>query len=676
MDEHRYSNHLLKETSPYLLQHAHNPVEWYPWGDSALERARKENKPILLSIGYSACHWCHVMERESFEDVGIAELMNAQFVNIKVDREERPDLDQVYMSAVQLMTGSGGWPLTVFLTPNGEPFFGGTYFPPDDQYGRPGFRRVLNAIAEAYRNRRDDVASNARKVIDQIQSQANRQSGSETLDLALLDRARDGIASRFDRRHGGFGSAPKFPQSMTLDFLLRHHARTGDASTLEMVTHTLRKMALGGLYDQVGGGFHRYSTDEVWLVPHFEKMLYDNALLARIYLDAFRVTGEPLFRRVVEETLDFVVRELRDPNGGFYSTLDADSEGVEGKFYFWSRAEFDDVLGSDSELLGRFLNVSDEGNFEGSNILNMPLASEEFAATESIDPAVLSALFSTAQRRLFERREGRIRPGRDEKILTDWNGLMLAAFADAAAYLGREDYGQVARTSATFILDTMWNGERLLHSFKDGRARFNAYVDDYANLIDGLCRLYELTFEERWIAQAVELADHVIREFWDDDNGGFFFTANHHETLIARTKEFFDNATPSGNSVAADALARLGTLTDRPDFRNKSEAICGLVREFIEQFPSAFGRTLAAADYLVGPSREVALVGGGEPFITLLRRHYMPRAVFAMGEGSKIALLRDRPALNGKPTAYVCENQACSNPTSDAGEFERQLRSR
>ncbi len=674
MDEHRHTNHLATETSPYLLQHAHNPVEWYPWGDAALERARSEDKPILLSIGYSACHWCHVMERESFEDESMAELMNRHFVNIKVDREERPDLDQIYMSAVQLMSGSGGWPLTVFLTPDGKPFYGGTYFPPDDQYGRPGFRRVLNAIAEAYRDRRNDVASNARKVIEQIQSQANRRSGSGRIDLPLLERASDGIASQFDARYGGFGQAPKFPSSMTLDFLLRQHARTGDAPTLDMVTLTLRKMALGGLYDQVGGGFHRYSTDEAWLVPHFEKMLYDNALLARIYLDAFRVTGDPLFRRVVEETLDFVVREMRDPNGGFYSTLDADSEGVEGKFYVWDRAEFDEVIGRDSGLLARFLDVTDRGNFEGSNILNMPLPPEEFAASESIETAVLSTAFDAARGRLFERRRGRIHPGRDDKILTDWNGLMLAAFADAAAYLGRDDYRVVAETSATFILDTMWDGQRLLHSFKDGRARFNAYIDDYANIVDGLFRLYELTFEERWIIRAVELSDHMVEEFWDDENGGFFFTADHHETLIARTKEFFDNATPSGNSVAADVLARLGSLMDRNDFRVKSERICGLVRDFIGQFPSGFGRTLAAADYLIGPSREVAIVGGGEAFIRTLRQHYMPRTVVAAGENSNIALLRNRPALDGKPTAYVCENQVCHNPTSECGEFERQLR--
>ena len=671
----RFQNHLIHETSPYLLQHAHNPVDWFPWGKAALDKARTEDKPILLSIGYSACHWCHVMERESFENESIAELMNAGFVSIKVDREERPDLDQIYMSAVQLLTGSGGWPLTVFLTPDAKPFYGGTYFPPDDKYNRPGFRRVLTALSEAYRERRDDVVKNAGTLIDQINSQSKRNEGGGNIDLEILEQAQSGIGSRFDSRYGGFGSAPKFPPSMTIDFLLRHHHRTGNVQSLEMANLTLEKMALGGLYDQIGGGFHRYSTDERWLVPHFEKMLYDNALLGRVYMDAFQVTGKLLYKRVVEETLDFVTREMRDQGGGFHSTQDADSEGVEGKFYVWSRAEFGEIVGAESDILERYWDVTEDGNFEGQNILNMPKPAEVFAKIEGVSTDALEALMTDARGKLFERREKRIRPGRDEKILTDWNGLMLRTYADAAAKLDRDDYRKIAESNAEFMLSVMWDGERLLHSFKDGEARFNAYLDDYANLADGLLGLYELTFEERWLDHSVRLAENMIGNFWDDDHGGFFFTSNGHEPLVARTKEYFDNATPSGNSVAADVLVRLGTILDREDFREKSERICRSVADYIQQFPSGFGRMLAGADFLIGPSQEVALIGEPHAFLPILRKLYLPRTVIAAGTSERIALLGHRTAVGGKPTAYLCENYVCEQPTTEATVLEEMLRS-
>src|SRR5262245_28118299 len=425
-------NRLINETSPYLLQHAHNPVDWYPWGQEALDRANREDRPILLSIGYSACHWCHVMEHESFENTSIAQLMNTNFVNIKVDREERPDIDQSYMNAVQMMTGSGGWPLTVFLLPNGQPFFGGTYFPPDDAYGRPGFRRVLETMSQVYKSQRNDVVNNAQQVSQQLQQQTLKNAG-ERLDLAVLNGGAAVLASAFDPRYGGFGRAPKFPPAMAIDFLLRYQHRTGDERALHMATLTLDKMAYGGLYDQVGGGFHRYSTDERWLVPHFEKMLYDNALLARAYLDAYRVTGNGLYRRITEETVDFVFREMRDASGAFYSTQDADSEGVEGKFYVWSLQEFRDVVGADAAVLADYFNVTESGNFEGRNILNVPQPREG-----------LESSWQTARPKLFARREQRVKPGRDEKVLTDWNGLMLRAFADAANYLGRDDYRTAA----------------------------------------------------------------------------------------------------------------------------------------------------------------------------------------------------------------------------------------
>jgi uncharacterized protein YyaL (SSP411 family) len=533
-------NQLINETSPYLLQHAHNPVDWYPWSSEALERAAKEDKPILLSIGYSACHWCHVMEHESFENAAIAEIMNRHFINIKVDREERPDLDQIYMTAVQIMTGGGGWPMTMFLLPTGEPVFGGTYFPPDDRYGRPGFKRVLETIADAYRTRRSELIENAKGLREHLSRQAFRKSDTESVDLSLLDVAYRAMASRFDPREGGFGGAPKFPPSMSLDFLLRYHHRTGDDHALHMVTITLDKMAYGGMYDQVGGGFHRYSTDAQWLVPHFEKMLYDNALLARVYVDAFRVTRDALYRRIAEETLDFVVREMRAPNGAFYSTQDADSEGVEGKFYVWSLQEFRSVVGADANLLADYFDVTDHGNWEETNILHV---------TSEADDSLLAKI-AAAKGKLYAAREKRIRPARDEKVLTDWNGLMLRAFAEAAAALGRDDYRTVAEANADFVLNTLWDGNRLLHSFKDGRARFNGYLDDYANMVDGLFALYQLTFDYKWLDAATRIADRMIEQFWDEESGGFYFTGKDHESLLTRTKDFFDNATPSGNSVA------------------------------------------------------------------------------------------------------------------------------
>src|SRR5215472_17144814 len=465
------SNRLINETSPYLLQHANNPVDWYAWGPEALERAANEDKLILLSIGYSACHWCHVMEHESFENPAIAKLMNDNFISIKVDREERPDLDQIYMTAVQMMTGGGGWPMTIFLLPTGEPVFGGTYFPPEDRYGRPGFPRVLETIANAYRTRKDEILENAKGFRQQVARQTFQKSGSEKIDASLLDSAYRAIGTRFDAREGGFGGAPKFPPSMTIDFLLRYHYRTGDEHTLHMAMLTLDKMANGGMYDQVGGGFHRYSTDDHWLVPHFEKMLYDNALLAKVYTDAYRATRKPLYKRIAEETLDFVVREMRDANGAFYSTQDADSEGVEGKYYVWSLEEFRRVVGEDADTLADYFDVTARSNWEETNILNIRRDAD----------ADMDAKIADAKKKLYAARLNRVKPGRDEKVLTDWNGLMLRAFAEAAAYLGREDYRSVAESNADFLLNTMWDGNRLLHSFKDGRARFNGYLDDYAN---------------------------------------------------------------------------------------------------------------------------------------------------------------------------------------------------
>ena len=666
-------NHLADETSPYLLQHAHNPVNWYPWCEEALQRARDEDKPILLSIGYAACHWCHVMAHESFEDDSIAKLMNDNFINIKVDREERPDLDQIYMSAVQLMTGSGGWPLTVFLTPGSEPFFGGTYFPPQDNHGRPSFRRVLLSIAEAYKSRRNDVQANSKLIIERINAQATRQSEHDGLSVDLLDNACSEIAKRFDPLNGGFGEAPKFPPSMVIDFLFRYHSRSKDKKALEMACLTLEKMAYGGIYDQVGGGFHRYSTDQHWLVPHFEKMLYDNALMSRAYLDGFRITGNNIFKNVVEETLDFVARELRDENGGFFSTQDADSEGIEGKFYVWSLAEFLEVIGKNNETMTRYFNVTEAGNFESQNILNVSMPAKLFAQAEGLSEEELTQSIAHSREKLLRRRDCRIKPGRDEKILTDWNGMMLRAYAEAATFLNRNDYRSIAESNANFLLSTMWDGRKLLHSYKDGSARFNAYLDDYANLADGLLSLYELTFDLKWLEHSIELVDSMIEQFWDHSNGGFYFTSNDHEALVARTKEYFDNATPSGNSVAADILNKLSALMNRPDYREKSEQICKSLGDYIRQFPSGMGRMLSSVDFIVGPSREIALIGSAAELLSIVRKSYLPRSVIAYGNSDKIPLLRDRQIIDGQGTAYVCENYMCKEPTTQVSVLEAQL---
>ncbi|HYY57961.1 MAG TPA: thioredoxin domain-containing protein, partial [Pyrinomonadaceae bacterium] len=556
MTEHnKHTNRLSAETSPYLLQHAHNPVDWYPWGEEARERARAENKPILLSIGYSACHWCHVMEHESFENEEIARLMNDNFVNIKVDREERPDLDQIYMNAVQLMTGHGGWPMTVFLTPEGVPFYGGTYFPPEDRYNMPGFPRVLMGVAEAYRSRADEITQTAVSILSELRRMGAARESGAALSADLLDEAYRAVARTYDSRHGGFGRAPKFPPAMTLEFLLRTHARTGDAKALEMVEHTCRKMALGGMYDQLGGGFHRYSTDERWLVPHFEKMLYDNALLARLYLHVYQQTNDGFYRRIVEETLDYVAREMTDARGGFYSTQDADSEGHEGKFFVWTVEEIKKVLGEeDGALFCSYYDVTPGGNFEGQNILNVPRPLEDVAEAAGVTPERLQEALERGRRELFAVRERRVKPGRDEKILTAWNGLMLASFAEAAAILDRADYLDVAKKNAEFILANLRREGLLLRTYKDGQAKLNGYLEDYSFFADGLIALYESTGELRLLEEALAITTRMTEEFWDEKEGGFFYTGESHEELIVRSKDYFDNATPSGNSVAAEVL--------------------------------------------------------------------------------------------------------------------------
>jgi hypothetical protein len=687
MTAHKHTNRLAKETSPYLLQHAHNPVDWYPWSEEAFERARSENKPVLLSIGYSACHWCHVMEHESFENEEIARLMNENFINIKVDREERPDLDQIYMNAVQMMTGHGGWPMTVFLTPEGVPFYGGTYYPPVDRYNMPGFPRVLMGVAEAYRSKPDEITQSAVSMLGELQRLGQARQSSEAISVELLDGAYRGIARNYDASYGGFGSAPKFPAPMNLDFLLRVYHRNGQADALKMVEHTCRRMAEGGMYDQLGGGFHRYSTDAKWLVPHFEKMLYDNALLARLYLHVYQLTNDDFYRRIAEETLDYVTREMTDQRGGFYSTQDADSEGHEGKFFVWSIDEIKETLGEENgALFCAYYDVTAGGNFEGQNILNVKRSAEEVAQASGVSVERLKEALALGRRELFTLRERRIKPGRDEKVLTAWNGLMLTAFAGASVILERRDYLETAKNNARFVLENLRRDGLLLRTYKDGQAKLNAYLEDYAFYIDGLVALYEATGELSWLREAKTLADTMNDEFWDEQEGGYFYTGRSHEELIVRSKDFMDNATPSGNSVAAEVLLKLAVLTGNEDYSRQAVTIFRLLRNQLTRYPSAFGRLLAALDFYLSSPKEIAIVGPREDAATaaLTRevwKRYLPNKVVAQAEENDTAaaglvpLLRERPMVNGAATAYVCEHYTCQQPVTTPAELAAQLAS-
>ncbi|MEP6911616.1 MAG: thioredoxin domain-containing protein [bacterium] len=685
MTEPVHTNRLISETSPYLLQHAHNPVDWFPWGEEAFEIARRDQKPVLLSIGYSACHWCHVMEHESFENEAIARLMNDNFVNIKVDREERPDLDHIYMNAVQLMTHHGGWPMTVFLTPEAVPFYAGTYFPPEDRYNMPGFPRVLMSLSEAFRERPEDIQQTAASVLSELQRATAASESSEALSPEILDSACQGIIKGYDATNGGFGGAPKFPPAMTLEFLLQTFHRTGNQQALDVVRHTARKMAEGGIYDHLAGGFHRYSTDARWLVPHFEKMLYDNALLSRFYLHYYQVSCDDAARGVVEGILDYVVREMNDPLGGFYSTQDADSEGVEGKFFVWIRDEVQQLLGAEeAALFAAYYDITKEGNFEGENILNVTRDLNEVARGENVTPEQLSETLRTGREKLFEARGKRVKPARDEKVLTAWNGLMLASFAEAGAILDRPEYTEVAKRNARFVLDNLRRDGLLLRTYKDGQAKLNGYLEDYAFYIDGLMTLFETTGELEWFQEARSLTATMIDEFWDDQEGAFFYTGRSHEDLIVRSKDFFDNATPSGNSVAAAILLRIGLLTDDGDYQRRAATILRLTAASLRRYGPGFGRMLCSLDFYLGKPKEIAIVGdpGSEDTRSLRKAiwaPYLPNKVVAQaapGDTSAtdaISLLRNRPQIESKATAYVCEQFVCKRPVTTPAELASQL---
>jgi uncharacterized protein YyaL (SSP411 family) len=686
MTEPRHTNRLARETSPYLLQHAHNPVDWYPWGAEAFSRARADDKPVLLSVGYSACHWCHVMERESFESEEIAALMNELFVNIKVDREERPDVDQIYMQAVQAMTGHGGWPMTVFLTDEGVPFYGGTYFPPVDRHGMPGFPRLLRSVAEAYRTRRGEVTESGRQLLDDMRQAERLRRSASPLTEDVLSGAYQALAQQVDERDGGTGGAPKFPQPMSWEFVLRSWKRTGNPRALEMVRLTLTRMARGGIYDQLGGGFHRYSVDSRWLVPHFEKMLYDNAQLASLYVRGWLATGDPEYRRVAEETLDYLLREMRHPAGGFYSAQDADAEGVEGKFFVWSPDEIRAALG-DREVSGAALaywGVDDGPNFEGHSILHVPRAPDEAAARLGLSPEALAGLIARARARLYQARERRVHPGLDDKVLAAWNGLALAAFAEAGRALDRADYTAAAVASADFLITSMVDGGRLLRSWRDGQGRIKGYLEDYAMVGTGLLALYEATFDQRWLEHSRRLAEQALALFWDAERDAWFDTGTDQEALVVRPRNLFDNAVPSGASVAIDWLLRLGLLFGEERYEAQALKALGPMADMMARHPSGFGRYLCALDFHLGPVAEVALVwprgAGAESAAALVRSafgRYLPnRVVVAGAEGGAPAgfpLLEGRPAVGGRPTAYVCRRYACQTPVTEPGDLARQL---
>jgi uncharacterized protein YyaL (SSP411 family) len=674
-------NHLAKETSPYLLQHAHNPVDWFPWSDEALQIAREQDKPILLSIGYSSCHWCHVMERESFEDKATAEIMNRYFVNIKVDREERPDLDAIYMNYVQMATGQGGWPLTVFLTPDLIPFFGGTYFPPHSAHGRPGFRVVLENTRNFFHSQRQEIDNKKQDILKALNRTVSVDFGQSELSLetAFLNLSR-----QFDSRYGGFGNAPKFPNTMTLAFLLRWFERTDDPSTLEPVKLSLDSMARGGIYDHLGGGFHRYSVDDRWLVPHFEKMLYDNALLARLYLEAFQVTGMDFYSRVAEETLSYVQRDMTDSGGGFYSAEDADSEGEEGRFYVWSPEETEAILGSeDARLFNDFYDVTRSGNWEGKNILNHRRDLSGLAQELSISAEELLRRLDSCRARLFEAREKRERPLLDDKVLASWNGLMLTAFAEAAVVLNSKEFLSTAQRNAEFITERMVIDGRIHRSWKNGTAKQIGYLDDYAHVIEGLVALYEVEGDTVWLYQALKLMDTQIDLFYDSAQGEFFFTSKEHEALPVRHKEFFDNAIPSGNSVSCLNLLRLAVLTGNETYRAIATRMLQKMSGGMTQYPLGFGNWLRAADFHQGPIKEIILIGSGtgrEPFLEQVRKSFLPRKVIVQTEQvtpqleEKLPLLAHRTTLDGRATGYLCEDYSCKEPTTDAKVFGRLLR--
>ncbi len=665
----KHTNRLAKEKSPYLLQHAHNPVDWYPWGPEAFEKAKKEDKPVFLSVGYSTCHWCHVMEHESFEDEGVARVLNAGFVAIKVDREERPDVDQIYMGAVQAMGQRGGWPLSVWLTPDQKPFMGGTYFPKEDRFGRSGFVTVLNRISELWKEKRKEIEESAAQVADHLREVSKADAGGDVALDAALALGAEQMARMYEPRHGGFSGAPKFPHSTNVQFLLRHHARTADPKALEMVERTLEEMSRGGIYDQLGGGFARYSTDAEWIVPHFEKMLYDNALLAIAYLEAFQVTRKPLYERIVRETLDYVLRDMTSQEGGFYSAEDADSEKIEGKFYVWNPAQLEAVLGKeDAARFGRAFDVTPKGNWEPHE--------PEIPKHQSVLRKLGDEDLPELKKKLFEARSKRIRPHLDDKVLTSWNALMIGAMARAARVLDEPRYRDAAVKAAGFLLRAHRKDGVLLRTSRLGEAKLRGYLEDHAYLAAALLDLYETTFEGRWYEEARTLAGIAIRDFWDDQAGGFFTTAKDHETLIARMREDYEGPHPPGNAVMVMVCLRLHAFSGEAGWRERADKTLRSFKAQLERSPAGQASLLMALDWMKGPAREIVIAGpDAEPLLKALRTRFLPNAVLARPDGtSKLPLLEGRVAVGGKAAAYVCRNMTCERPVTTVAELEALLK--
>jgi len=680
-----HTNRLADETSPYLLQHAHNPVDWFPWGDEAFERARNEDKPVFLSIGYSTCHWCHVMERESFEDEDTARLLNQNFVSIKVDREERPDIDETYMKAVQMMTGSGGWPLSVFLTPEGKPFYGGTYFPPRAGFGRPSFRQVLASIAQSWRTKRADLLTSSQSLTEAL-GRPVLAGPERVLAPDVLTKAFDALSGYFDPLHGGFGHAPKFPQPTMLTLLLHYGHRSGQQAALDMVDRTLDAMARGGIHDQLGGGFHRYATDAQWLVPHFEKMLYDQALVSQAYVQAYQAGRKPIHAMTARNVFDYVLRDMTHDEGGFYAAEDADSEGREGAFYVWRRDEIESILGEpDAEIFSGYYDVTHTGNFEdGENVLHIAGPLEGIAKKLNKSSEEIGARLAAARQRLFEHRNTRPRPGRDDKIVTSWNGLMISSLACGGAVFGEDRYIQAAERAAAFIIESLHVDGRLMRYFRAGRVVEKAFLDDYAFLIQGLIDLYEASFDPRWLRDAGALAGQMIDLFADEAEGGFFMTGRDAEQLISRDQPVYDGVMPSGNAAAALVLLKLGTILMEDRFTQQAERILRRFSGRIVESPTGFTAMLLALDYRLGPSQEIVIAGRASDARSLIqetRRHFLPNATLLFREtgprgdaiSQMVPFTKDLAPLDGHATAYVCEDYACRRPVTTTDDLATVL---
>ena len=688
-------NRLAAEDSPYLRQHAHNPVDWFPWSEEALERARLQDKPIFLSIGYSACHWCHVMERESFEDSETARILNEHFVAIKVDREERPDLDEIFMTAVQMMTGQGGWPLSVFLTPAGRPFFGGTYFPPKDAHGLPAFKRVLKAVSEAWQRQRSQAEQVGEQIARALQlSLTTASDGGAILGEDILALAAAQLERQFDRNWGGFGGPPKFPMPGTIALLLRQHQRTGDRQLLDMATLTLERMAYGGIHDQIGGGFHRYATDARWLVPHFEKMLYDNAQLASVYLEAWQASGKQLFRQVAMGTLDYVLRELVDPGGGFHSSQDADSEGEEGKFYLWKTEEICDILGrEEGTFFCQYYGASEEGNFQGANILYVPQEPAIFARSCGMSEQQLQQRLSVLRQKLLTARSRRVPPAKDDKVLGSWNGLTISALARGYQVCGQQRYLEAAERAANFVLTRMVRDGGLLHTYRgseqgEGSSKLPGYLDDYAEISAALLDLYESSFDPRWLQQADRLAQRMLADFWDAQHGGLFYTSAAHDTPLVRTKPFHDGSVPSGNATAAMVLLRLGQLLEKREYFLKAERLLQAAAEQVRAQPVAYLHLLCAVDFYLRPTKQIVVAGrrrqaDTRKLLQVIFSRFIPNKIVALAEPEAepdphfpaIPLAAGKPMISAQATAYLCQGFACAQPVTEAADLEKLLHS-